>query len=86
MVPVASAGFAAIAWGKSYGLPASTAALMSGAVRLLLAVVGSAIIIWFTAVPVLWFLVWLGLFYIAALVAEVYFAILMINRQKEQRL
>jgi hypothetical protein len=85
MVPVAGAGFAAIALGKSHGLPLSIAALLAGAIRLLLALAASAIIIWFVTLPVLWFLMWVGIFYIAALTAEVYFAVSMINKQKEQR-
>jgi hypothetical protein len=85
-LPAASAGFAAITFAKSLNLSMSSAALSAGAIRLLLIVVGCAIIPGFAAVPALWFLAWLGFFYVVTLVAEVYFAILIVNKQKEQRL
>jgi hypothetical protein len=86
MAPAALAGLAVIYYAASRRDAMSAAALFAGAIRLLLSVAGSVTILCFVAVPVVWFVAWLGLFYFVMLVAEVYFAISRANREKEQRL
>jgi hypothetical protein len=82
--PAAIAGFGALFFAKSGRLRISTAAVLAGAVRLLLAVAGSAIIIRFITVSVLWFVFWLIFLYFAVLGAEVYLAILIANNNKQR--
>ena len=83
IAPAACAGFAVIFYMASYKSVMLTATLSAGAIRMLLAVAGCVIIFHFVAVPAGWFLAWTGLFYIITLVAEVYYAISTMNRQKE---
>jgi hypothetical protein len=83
ITPAAFAGFAivfSLASNKSAMLMAS---LSAGVIRLLLAVAGGVIILRFVVVPAGWFLAWMILFYIITLVAEVYYAIVAMNKQKE---
>jgi hypothetical protein len=83
IAPAACAGFAVVFYMSSHKSLMLTASLSAGVIRLLLAVAGSVIILRFVAVSAGWFLAWMGLFYIITLVAEVYYAILAINKQKE---
>ena len=55
--------------------------LTAGVIRLLITAVGAVIILAFVEVGVLWFAAWLGFFYIAVLVAEVYFVVRRLNGQ-----
>ncbi len=57
-------------------------ALAAGTVRLLLMLVGSAIILLFTKVNILWFVVWIGVFYLVLLVFEIRVAIGAVNGNK----
>jgi hypothetical protein len=60
--------------------PASIEAVIgASAIRLLLVLAGLVIIIFFTKVNLMWFALWMGLFYIVILVAEVYIAIRIVN-------
>jgi hypothetical protein len=55
------------------------------AIRLLLVLAGVVIILLFTKTDVMWFALWLGLFYIVVLVAEVYVAVRMMNEHSKTR-
>ena len=55
--------------------------LAAGVIRLLITAVGAVIILAFVEVGVLWFVAWLGFFYIAVLVAEVCFVVRRLNEQ-----
>jgi uncharacterized membrane protein len=60
--------------------PASIeAVLSSSAIRLLLVLAGLVIILFLTKVNVTWFALWMGIFYVVILVAEVYIAIRTVN-------
>ena len=83
IAPAALGGFAVIFYMVWRKLSVPLAALSAGVIRLLLAVAGSVIILHFAAISAGWFLAWMGLFYLVTLVAEVYYALLSINRQKE---
>lgn len=83
IAPAALGGFAVIFYMVSRKLSVPLAALSAGVIRLLLAVAGSGIILRFAAVPAGWFLAWMGLFYLITLIAEVYYALVAISRQKE---
>ena len=75
MSPAACVSIAVFAYAASRNLSILAASLLAGVIRLLLAVAGSAIIIHFVGVAALWFVIWLMLFYLGTLVAEVYYAI-----------
>jgi hypothetical protein len=53
--------------------------LASSVIRLLLAVIGSSVILYFVKIDVLWFAVWVGILYLAVLVLEVSFFIKMLT-------
>jgi hypothetical protein len=57
--------------------------LASSVIRLLLAVIGSSVILYFVKIDVLWFAVWVGILYLAVLVLEVSFFIKMLTRYDE---
>jgi hypothetical protein len=59
--------------------------LAAGMIRLLLMAVGTAILILLVNVNVLWFLIWLGLFYAAILVSEVWWAVRRFRKHTEIR-
>jgi len=59
--------------------------LASGAIRLLLALVGAVIIVVFIRINPMWFVVWLGLFYVVMLGWEVWLAARMMNRHTEAK-
>ena len=83
MAPTALASLVVIRYVASRNIPMPANIFSAGAIRLLLSLIGSAIILRFTAVPVVWFVVWLGLFYFAVLAAEVYIAIQVMSRYKK---
>lgn len=83
IAPAACAGFVIVFYMASHKSAMLTASLSAGVIRVLLAVAGCVIIFRFVTVPVGWFLAWMGFFYIITLVAEVYYAIAVMNRQKE---
>jgi hypothetical protein len=83
IAPAAGAGFAVVFFMASHKSVMLTASLAAGVIRLLLAVAASVTILRFVAVPTGWFLAWMGMFYVITLVAEVYYTILTMNRQKE---
>ena len=60
-----------------YFLPAA------GVIKLLLAVIGSGVILYFVKIDALWFAVWVGVFYLAVLVLEVCFFIKMLTGRDE---
>jgi hypothetical protein len=86
MVPTAVGGLAAIRYVASRNTAMPAGILVAGAIRLLLSLIGSVIIFRFVAVPVVWFVAWLGVFYFVVLVAEVYVAIQAMSRHKKQRI
>jgi len=49
--------------------------LLAGVIRLLLMLGGTAAVLYFMKVDVLWFIEWLGLFYVGFLVMEIRFAV-----------
>jgi len=53
--------------------------LLAGVIRLLLMLGGTAAVLYFMKVDVLWFIEWLGLFYVVMLVLEIWFAVRKIN-------
>jgi hypothetical protein len=53
----------------------SVSALAATVIRLLLMIAGSAIVIIFVKVNILWFVVWIGMFYLVVLVLEIRFTI-----------
>jgi hypothetical protein len=55
--------------------------LAAGVIRLLITAVGAVIILVFVEVGVLWFVAWLGFFYLVVLGAEVYFTVRRLSRQ-----
>jgi uncharacterized membrane protein HdeD (DUF308 family) len=57
----------------------------SSAIRLLLVLAGVVIILLFTKTDVMWFALWLGLFYLVVLVAEVYVAVRIMNEHGKTR-
>jgi hypothetical protein len=83
VAPAACAGFAIVFYLASCKSAMLMASLSAGIIRLLLVVAASVIILRSIAIPVGWFLAWMGFFYIITLVAEVYYAIAAMNRQKE---
>lgn len=56
--------------------------LAAGIVRLLLMAVGSVIIVFFVRVSILWFVVWIGVFYLVMLVFEMRIAVQAVNRNE----
>ena len=50
-------------------------AMAGGLIRILLAVAGFIIVIKFVPVSVVWFLAWLGLFYLATVIVETFFVV-----------
>lgn len=83
ITPAALVGFAIVFYMASCKSAMLMASMSAGVIRLLLAVAGCVIIFRFVALPAGWFLAWMILFYIITLVAEVYYAIAAMNRQKE---
>lgn len=59
--------------------------MAAGVIRLLLMAVGTAILILLVKVNVLWFVIWLGLFYAAMLVSEVWWAFRRFRKHTEIR-
>ena len=57
----------------------------SSAIRLLLVLAGVVIILLFTKTDAMWFALWLGLFYVVVLVAEVYVAVRITNEHGKTR-
>jgi hypothetical protein len=57
--------------------------LAASVIRLLLAVIGSSVILYFVKIDVLWFAVWVGVLYVAVLVLEVRFFIKMLTKLDE---
>jgi len=57
-------------------------ALAAGIVRLLLMAAGSIIIVFFVRVSILWFVVWIGVFYLVMLVFEMRIAVQAVNRNE----
>ena len=56
--------------------------LAATVIRLLLMIAGSAVVILFAKVNILWFAVWIGVFYLVTLVLEMCFTIRAANRNK----
>lgn len=81
----AIAGFIVILFAKCGFLPFSVATLLAGAIRLLLTITGTAIIICSVPLADLSFVLWLVILYLLMLIAEVCFAIRIFDEQKEQR-
>jgi hypothetical protein len=84
ILPAALAGLAVIYYAVSRSDMMSSVFLLAGAIRLLLSLVGSVIILRFAAVPVIWFVAWLGLLYFVMLAVEVYITIQMMSKHKKQ--
>jgi hypothetical protein len=57
--------------------------LAASVIRLLLAVIGSCVILYFVKIDALWFAVWVGVLYLAVLVLEVCFFIKMLTGRDE---
>ncbi|MDO8302450.1 MAG: hypothetical protein Q7T18_04320 [Sedimentisphaerales bacterium] len=83
MAPTAFAGLVVIRYVTSRNRVIPVNIFSAGAIRLLLSLIGSVIILRFVAVPVVWFVAWLGIFYFVVLVAEVYVAIWAMSRHKK---
>jgi len=53
--------------------------LLAGVIRLLFMLGGTAAVVYFMKIDILWFIEWLGLFYVIMLVVEIRFAVRKIN-------
>jgi len=58
------------------------AVLIATTLRMLLVIAGMVIMLLFTKVNVMWFMIWLAIFYVAMLAGEVYYAIKVVNEQR----
>jgi len=86
MTPTALAGLVVIHHVTTRNIAMPVGILSAGAIRLLLSLIGSVIVLCFVAVPVVWFVAWLGTFYFVVLFAEVYVAIQAMSRYKKRRI
>jgi len=58
--------------------------LLAGIIRMLLMLGGTAVVLYFVKIDVLWFIEWLVLFYVVMLVMEIRFAVRKINEKAER--